>query len=138
MDAELTIDEAISLAEEKLSQREQQILETLAWGASYKEAADLLGISPHTIDTHLRNIKGKTGLQKISELSAYYFCTVFNISFDLSPLKKKIIVSGFLLLSITSEFNLTHDEFVVARRPRRNRTECRYTVRARAGKGSSY
>ncbi len=141
MKAELNMTKHFASAQNKkeLSAREEQVLETVAWGASYEEAGDLLGITSRTIDNHLRKIKEKLQLQKVSELSAYYFCTKYNISFDLSPLKEKIIVAGFLLLSITSEFNANQDQFVVARRrPRRTRTECRYTVRARASKGSSY
>jgi len=42
-----------------LTDREREILERLTQGHSQKKIARLLGLSPHTVDTHLRNIYGK-------------------------------------------------------------------------------
>jgi len=44
---------------EKLSAREQLILELLSKGLRYKEIADRLTISTETVRTHIRNIYGK-------------------------------------------------------------------------------
>ena len=44
---------------EKLSLREQQVLDSLAQGLTYQEIAETLKISYHTISTHVRHIYGK-------------------------------------------------------------------------------
>ena len=45
--------------EEPLSQREKELLQLVAEGLLYKEIAEKLGISPHTVHTHIKNIYGK-------------------------------------------------------------------------------
>lgn len=75
----------------KLTTRETEIAELFAWGASKKEVANHLNVSERTVENHARNIYEKTGCGKVNELSAWWFCTRFNISFDLSPLKKKVL-----------------------------------------------
>lgn len=83
-----------------LTNREYQVAELIAWGAAQKEAADKLGISRFTVDNILRNVKKKLHLQKINEISAWYFCNRFNISMTLSPLKRSLITTAFLALVI--------------------------------------
>lgn len=73
---------------ETLSQREKEVLKFVAWGASAKEIGNLLQISTYTVQNHIRRIKEKTKVQKITELSAYYFCQTYNLPDTDSPLKK--------------------------------------------------
>ena len=73
-----------------LTTRESQVAERIAWGASQKEVADDLGISRYTVDNILRKVYGKLHIGKINELSAWWFCTTFGISFDLSPMKRTL------------------------------------------------
>ena len=40
----------------QLSRREAEIMQRIAWGATTKEVAHELGISPHTVKTHLERI----------------------------------------------------------------------------------
>jgi two-component system response regulator DegU len=47
--------------ETPLSRRESQILQKIAYGATTKEVAHDLGISPHTVKTHLERIFEKLG-----------------------------------------------------------------------------
>jgi DNA-binding NarL/FixJ family response regulator len=47
--------------ETHLSRRELQILQMLAYGATTKEIAHQLGISPHTVKTHIERIFEKLG-----------------------------------------------------------------------------
>ena len=47
--------------ETPLSRREAQILQIVAYGATVKEVAHQLGISPHTVKTHLERIYEKLG-----------------------------------------------------------------------------
>ena len=44
---------------EKLTPRETQVLRLLASGCTYSQAADRLGMSPHTITTHIKNLYRK-------------------------------------------------------------------------------
>ena len=52
---------------EDLSPREREILDLLAEGLPYKQIADRLGISPHTVHNHLRKIYGKLHVQSRTE-----------------------------------------------------------------------
>jgi DNA-binding NarL/FixJ family response regulator len=54
-----------------LSQREQQILRLIASGHTDKEIAAELGVSPHTVQNHLRRTRDKTGLHRRSELARW-------------------------------------------------------------------
>lgn len=83
-----------------LTKRESEIAELFAWGASKKEIAERLFISERTVENHARKIYEKTGVSKVNELSAWWFCTKFHISFDLSPLKRKIIATMLLVFMI--------------------------------------
>lgn len=82
----------------KLTKRQTEIAEMLAWGASKKDVADQLCISERTVENHTKDIYEETGCGKVNELSAWWFCTHFNISFRLSPLKRKVIACFFLSL----------------------------------------
>jgi two-component system response regulator NreC len=54
-----------------LTPREREILQLLAEGKTNKEAASLLGVSPHTIETHRGNILEKLNLHSVPELILY-------------------------------------------------------------------
>lgn len=114
----------------KLGQRECEVLECIAWGASQKETANFLGIALRTVDNTVRKIKLKTGLQKAAELSAYWFCTHFNISFDLSPVTRMRLATGMVVLIFITGLNFKPNPIYV-RRNRRARIEIRIPVRAR-------
>ena len=110
-----------------LSKRESEVLSNIAWGPQYKEVADFLGISFHTVDKHVRSIKFKTGLNKIGELSAYFFYKNY---------KDTITLLLFVLITI-SDLSHSPNQLFRSKRPRRARTEIRCSIRTRAGKGSS-
>ena len=50
-------------ADFQLTQREVEVLRSLANGLSKKEIASSLGVSFHTVDAHLRHIYGKLGVE---------------------------------------------------------------------------
>lgn len=107
-----------------ITPREQEITELSAWGLSRKEIANKLFVSEHTIENHFRNIFKKTGCKKLNQLSAWWFCIKFNISFDLSPRTRSVIAS--LLLLIYSSTFVTNDYSLYTRRIlRRNTIELR-------------
>jgi DNA-binding NarL/FixJ family response regulator len=54
-----------------LSSREREILQLLAEGKRPKEIADLLYISPKTVDTHRQQIMHKLSFRSIAELTKY-------------------------------------------------------------------
>lgn len=93
-----------------LAKRENEVTECIAWGGSYKETASLLQISVRTVDNTLRKVKEKLGLNKINEISAWWFCTHHNISLDLSPFVRRQISSYYyvFLLVEKSQFLQTH------------------------------
>lgn len=84
----------------KLTKREAEIAELVAWGASKCEIAARCYISERTVENHCRNIFEKVGVTKATELSAWWFCTSFHISFSLSPLKCKIMALFLLALLV--------------------------------------
>ncbi|MFD4791562.1 response regulator transcription factor [Streptomyces sp. NPDC058459] len=44
-----------------LSPREEEVLAYLAQGCTYRIIARRMGLSPHTVDTYVRRLRGKTG-----------------------------------------------------------------------------
>lgn len=54
-----------------LTQRETEILKNLAEGLSTKKMADLLNLSPHTIQTHRKNIIKKLNIKSPTEFVVY-------------------------------------------------------------------
>lgn len=112
-----------------LTSREKQIAERIAWGSSQKEVADDLHISRWTVDNTLRKVYQKLHIGKINELSAWWFCTNFGISFELSPLKRTIGALSLLMLFVYSEFNNDPD-FCRYRGRRLHRTEVRIRLKS--------
>lgn len=56
---------------DKLAPREREVLKLLAEGETSKRIAELLSISPRTVETHRRNIMGKLRLHSVAELTKY-------------------------------------------------------------------
>jgi len=56
---------------ELLTTREREVLQLLAEGKSNKDVANLLNLSPHTIETHRSNILQKLNLHSGAELILY-------------------------------------------------------------------
>ena len=112
----------------KLTKRESEIAELFAWGASKKDIANRLFISERTVENHARNIYEKTDCTKVNELSAWWFCVSFRISFDLSPLKRKVIAICLLILIVPQIFDTSN---VIVERTRTTRTTRTCRTRSR-------
>lgn len=110
----------------KLTKRESEIAELFAWGATKKDVASRLYISERTVENHTRNIYEKTGCSKVNELSAWWFCVTFHISFDLSPLKRKVL--ALLLLCVITPQIYSNDNVIMTR----TRTTATRTCRTRS------
>ena len=55
----------------KLSERENEILVSVAKGLPNKEIAEMLNISVNTVISHRKNIQKKTGIKSVSGLTVY-------------------------------------------------------------------
>lgn len=56
---------------ELLTSREREILQLLVEGNSNKDIATRLNVSPHTVETHRRNLQDKLNLHSFAELILY-------------------------------------------------------------------
>ena len=56
---------------DSLSEREREVLQLIAEGHSSKEIAELLSISPTTVDTHRTHILQKLDVHNTAELVLY-------------------------------------------------------------------
>jgi DNA-binding CsgD family transcriptional regulator len=109
----------------QLSKRETQIAELLAWGASKKEVAAKLFISPRTVENTARNIYAKIGIQKATELCVYWFCAKCGVNPSKDPLKRAFISLVLLLIILPYGLSIQRDD--QALRP--TRTTATRTVR---------
>lgn len=96
-------------ADARLTPREVEVAELLAWGAAKKEVADRLFISTRTVENTARNIYEKVGIQKATELCVWWFCTHCGVSLELNPLKRGIIAAFLLLIILPYEFSGDND-----------------------------
>ena len=67
---ELTIQFGVETAVE-LTPREMDVIQLLAEGLSNKEMAQILSVSPRTINFHLDNIYSKLGVSSRTEAAVY-------------------------------------------------------------------
>ena len=68
-------DETTSQENIELSNREVDVLVSVAKGMTNKEISDLLSISVHTVITHRKNIVKKTGIKSVAGLTVYALLT---------------------------------------------------------------
>lgn len=61
-----------ALVDERLSQREAEVIAQIAAGASNKHIARALDLSPHTVKRHVANILDKLGLNSRGEAAAWF------------------------------------------------------------------
>ncbi|MFJ4851615.1 MULTISPECIES: response regulator transcription factor [unclassified Streptomyces] len=57
-----------TLDRQSFTPREHEILAQLPGGTTYQAIARRLGISPHTVDTHMRRLRIKTGATNRTQL----------------------------------------------------------------------
>lgn len=100
----------------QLTKRELEIAEYLAWGAAKKEIPDLLPTKPgrqpisvRTVEVITKSIYEKLRIQKVNELSVWYFCTHYNISMDLSPIKRQFVTTVLFAILIVAEATTATD-----------------------------
>jgi DNA-binding CsgD family transcriptional regulator len=116
--------------EVKLTRRQNEVAELISCGLSQKEIADILGISQNTVDNTIRNLKERTGFNKMTELAVWKFAQARGISIDFKELRKKVIAAACLFLVVMQIINDPTD-VVRARRARsgrRSKTEIEYVI----------
>jgi DNA-binding CsgD family transcriptional regulator len=84
---------------------EQEITELYASGLTKKEIASIRNRSIHTIGNQIKNIFTKTGTRKDTELSAWYFCTRYNIALNLPEYARRFVAGCLLALVGLSVYN---------------------------------
>lgn len=95
---------------EKLTSRQHEIAELLAWGASAKEIALILGVSVNTVVRHIKIMKKKLGISKTTEISAFIFCTDYHVPVEydrIGNIKKIVSMCALLILIAIAEFQQT-------------------------------
>ncbi len=108
---------------------EQEITEMYSWGMTKKEIAAKRKRSVNTIGNQIRKLFEKTDTRKDTEFAAWYFCSKFKISFNLSPMKQAFVsICLLLVLGIGALDN--HHDYLRARNARSKTTR---TVNARRG-----
>ena len=63
--------EGIQDSYDLLTDREKEVLQLLAQGKSNKEVAQVLSLSPHTVETHRTHFMQKLGLHNTAEIVIY-------------------------------------------------------------------
>lgn len=97
------------------SARELEILEPIALGKSKKEVANDFNISIYTVETTIKNVYEKLGINKIQDLVLWYVGVKLKISDQIEALKHEVIseeskkqaftVMLILILSVNSLFD---------------------------------
>ena len=92
----------------RLTQRERQVAELIAWGAAQKEVPDLLvekyggePISVNTVQNILAAIYQKTGTNKANELAAWWFVHEIGVTIETAPapsIKQRLLSLALLVL----------------------------------------
>lgn len=114
---------------ERLTERERQVAELIAWGAAQKEVPDLLvekyggqPISVFTVQNILASIYTKTGTNKANELAAWWFTHEEGVSLSAAPTPsiRQRLLSAILFLIIIPQ--IAHADLDQALRASRVRT----------------
>lgn len=106
----------------KLSERENQIAETVGFGKSQKEAADILKVSIKTIDNTIQKVYKKANISIVQELTLFCVCRKFNIPLSMCEPARRVISIALLLIFFYGEFNHTSDVYRNNRSNRRIET----------------
>lgn len=123
--------------ENQLSSRQYEVVERIVFCGTKKEAADSLGISPRTMETHTKIIYRILKITKINELILWYCSLEFNIQEQIKEKQEKLtkIIKekkreiGAICLVISTFISLTYDHHEGLRYRRyRREVEIEYAI----------
>ncbi|MFV0361525.1 MAG: response regulator transcription factor [Suipraeoptans sp.] len=110
----------------QLSAREFEIAEQIALGASKKEVANNINRSTYTVETTIKNVYDKLGINKLSDLVLWYCGEMFNIATLIDDRKRQILAT--LLLLIICIHGYDQSQFRIRRYRRYREIECSIPV----------
>lgn len=88
-----------------LTKKELEVAKLFALGASDKEAALELSLSPETTHTYRKNILRKINGHNVADLTRWYFQYAHKISFGMNPRQIRHIAMIMLALVMYAEFS---------------------------------
>jgi pimeloyl-ACP methyl ester carboxylesterase/DNA-binding CsgD family transcriptional regulator len=87
-----------------LTPAEARITQQFALGHSLEESADILGLSPHTVRTHLKHVFGKVGVKRQSELMQAIYASPLWLKSDKKEVgAAPLAITGVMLVRSESE-----------------------------------
>ncbi len=95
-----------SISYNDLPPKEREVADLYVYGLTKKEIAVSLNKAVRTVENQVRALFAKTDVHKDTEFARWYFCTRFNITFDISPLSRAIAAACLLLIV---GFNIFHE-----------------------------
>lgn len=124
---------------EVLTNREKEIAKLISWGASAKEIAEIIDISNETVREHIKHIKFKIGINKMTEISAYMFCTEYNVPSHLDKIGRiKKIVSTLVCVFAFALVEYQQVDFIRTTATRAIARNSVRSTRIRRGKDNNY
>ncbi len=100
-----------------ISNREFEVVESVIYHGSKKEAAEALNRSLYTVETTIKNVYDHLGLNKISDLTLWFCGVKFGIADQVSAFKNVALVFGvFFLIS----FEGLNNELILSNQQRYN------------------
>ena len=88
-----------------LTIREEQVLSHFAMGLAAKEIGDRLRIATNTVNKTIANVKNKVGLQKATELTAFYICKILGSEYV--EVRRKVLTAGLATMMLALVMTLT-------------------------------
>lgn len=107
------------MSTERLTPQELRVATLTAGGFSVKEIAERLHRSVHTVTTQRKAINQKLGVNKDTEVSRWWFCTMFSITAE--EITEKMKLAGVTAIMLLFAFHLTVTFDDTMRRTRRGR-----------------
>jgi DNA-binding CsgD family transcriptional regulator len=87
-----------------LTKTETKVAYHVSAGLLYKEIADELCVSVHTIHTHLKNIRFKTGARNIADITRMYILSLDNPKIVFKAVMFLVFQFGIMVTNPSAEF----------------------------------
>ncbi len=100
-----------------ISDREFEIVESVIYHGSKKEAAEALNRSLYTVETTIKNVYDHLGLNKISDLTLWFCGVKFGIADQVAAFKNIALILGIFFLVSVEGLN---NDLILSNQQRRN------------------